>query len=245
MKKLLLFVLFPLTCLSQNTIGLPDVINYSKQSYAAGLQNWDIKQDKNGIIYIANNEGLLSFDGRYWTLYPLPNRTIVRSVEIGTDNKIYVGGQDELGYFAPAANGRLIYHPLDNFIPAKDQSFGDVWDIVAYKKDVFFRTSTKIFKFSNQAVATYRAVSEWSYMGVCNDRLFAHDFVSGLLRFENNVMTTIPVTGSPLPNDPVTGILPGGKDSILITTLKNGIFHFTNNTLSKLASPNNSLFQSE
>lgn len=245
MKNLLLFVLFPLTSLGQNTIGLPDVINYSKQSYAAGLQNWDIKQDKNGIVYIANNEGLLSFDGRYWTLYPLPNRTNVRSVEIGSDNKIYVGGQDELGYFAPAENGRLIYHPLNGFIPAKDQSFGDVWDIVAYKKDVFFRTSTKIFKFSNQAVATFRAVSEWSYMGVCNDRLFAHDFVSGLLQFENNVMTTLPLTGSPLPNDPVTGILPGGKDSILITTLKNGIYHFTNNTLSKLASPNNGLFQSE
>jgi ligand-binding sensor domain-containing protein/DNA-binding CsgD family transcriptional regulator len=245
MKKFLLFVLFPLTSLGQNTIGLPDVINYSKQSYAAGLQNWDIKQDKNGIVYIANNEGLLSFDGRYWTLYPLPNRTNVRSVEIGSDNKIYVGGQDELGYFAPAENGRLIYHPLNGFIPAKDQSFGDVWDIVAYKKDVFFRTSTKIFKFSNQSVATFRAVSEWSYMGVCNDRLFAHDFVTGLLQFENNVMTTLPLTGSPLPNDPVTGILPGGKDSILITTLKNGIFHFTNNTLSKLASPNNGLFQSE
>jgi len=245
MKNLLLFVLFPLTILGQNTIGLPDVINYSKQSYAAGLQNWDIKQDKNGIVYIANNEGLLSFDGRYWTLYPLPNRTIVRSVEIGNDNKIYVGGQDELGYFAPASNGRLIYYPLNEFIPAKDQSFGDVWDIVAYKKDVFFRTSTKIFKFSNRAVATFRAVSEWSYMGVCNNRLFAHDFVNGLLQFENNVMSKIPVTGGQLPNDPVTGILPAGKDSILITTLKNGIFHFTGNTLSKLVSPNNSLFQSE
>ena len=245
MKKLLLLLLFPLTILGQNTIGLPDVINYSKQSYAAGLQNWDIKQDKNGIIYIANNEGLLSFDGKYWTLYPLPNRTNVRSVEIGSDNKIYVGGQDELGYFAPTENGRLTYHALNGLIPPKDKSFGDVWDIVAYKKDIFFRTSTKIFKFSNQAVATFRAVSEWSYMGVCNDRLFAHDFVTGLLQFENNVMTTLPLTGSTLPNDPVTGILPGGKDSILITTLKNGIFHFTNNTLSKLASPNNGLFQSE
>jgi hypothetical protein len=59
------------------------VINYPKLSYGAGLQNWDIRQDKNGIIYIANNEGLLSFDGNYWRLYPMPNKTIVRSVEIG------------------------------------------------------------------------------------------------------------------------------------------------------------------
>ncbi|MFY7839013.1 MAG: hypothetical protein ACOVP7_02005, partial [Lacibacter sp.] len=92
MKKLVLLLLLPIALGAQNTIGLPDVINYSKQSYSAGLQNWDIKQDKNGIIYFANNEGLLSFDGRYWNLYPLPNRTIVRSVEIGSDNRIYVGG---------------------------------------------------------------------------------------------------------------------------------------------------------
>ena len=62
MKKLLLLVLLPFNAICQNTIGLPDVINYSKQSYSAGLQNWDIKQDKNGIIYVANNEGLLSFE---------------------------------------------------------------------------------------------------------------------------------------------------------------------------------------
>ena len=73
----------------QNTIGLPEIINYSKQAYKAGTQNWDICQDINGILYFANNEGLLSFDGTYWKIYPLPNKTIVRSVAIAADNKIY------------------------------------------------------------------------------------------------------------------------------------------------------------
>jgi hypothetical protein len=107
MKKLILFICLPLSVFSQNTIGLPEVINYSKQSFNAGLQNWDIQQDKNGLIYIANNEGLLSFDGRYWNLYPLPNKTNVRSVRIGPDNRVYAGGQDEIGYFSPAINGKL------------------------------------------------------------------------------------------------------------------------------------------
>lgn len=101
MKRLLLLLFLPMSVLGQNTIGFPEVLNYSRQEYLGGLQNWDIRQDKNGLIYVANNEGLLSFDGKYWSLYPLPNKTIVRSVEIGADQKIYVGGQDELGYFAP------------------------------------------------------------------------------------------------------------------------------------------------
>ena len=82
MKKYLLLIFLPLSVFSQNTIGIPDVINYSKHIYKGGLQSWDIKQDKNGIIYVANNEGLLSFDGTYWNLHPLPNKTIVRSVEV-------------------------------------------------------------------------------------------------------------------------------------------------------------------
>ena len=111
MKKLLLFFCLPVSVYSQNTIGFPDVFNYSKENYNAGFQNWEIKQDKNGIIYSANNEGLLSFDSKYWNLYPLPNKTIVRSVEIGQDNRIYVGGQDELGYFAPGKTAGLSITP--------------------------------------------------------------------------------------------------------------------------------------
>ncbi|WP_301931354.1 hypothetical protein, partial [Ferruginibacter sp.] len=62
MKKILLFIFLPFSAFCQNTVGLPDIINYSKQNYSAGLQNWDIRQDKNGIMYFANNEGLLSYD---------------------------------------------------------------------------------------------------------------------------------------------------------------------------------------
>ena len=234
--RMLLFLFLPISGYSQNTIGLPDVLNYYKGTYAAGLQNWDIKQDNNGIIYIANNEGLLSFDGKYWNLYPLPNKTIVRSVEIGSDNNIYVGGQDEFGYFSPAENGRLQYHPLTQFIPQKDRSFGDVWDIASFKNDIFFRTTNKIYKITNQAVSVFNAPSEWSYMGICNGRLYAHDHRNGLLTFENNVWNPLPVANTLPLNDPVTAILPIQNDSILITTIKNGLFLLSKTGFSKFSS---------
>ncbi len=245
MKKLLLLICLPLKLFSQNTIGLPDVINYSKQTYSAGLQNWDIKQDKNGIIYIANNEGLLSYDGRNWNLYPLPNKTIVRSVEIGNDNRIYVGGQDELGYFSPARNGMLQYHSLTQFITAKDKSFGDVWDIVSFKKDIFFRSLNRIFKFSNESVATFNPLSEWKYLGICNGKLYAHDYKTGLLTFENNTFSPIPLKNVLPVNDIVTSILPIHKDSTLITTLKNGLYVLSSTGISKIPSIKNQLFENE
>ncbi|MES2881277.1 MAG: two-component regulator propeller domain-containing protein, partial [Bacteroidota bacterium] len=236
---------FPCLVFAQNTIGLPSSINYSRQNYGAGLQNWDVAQDRNGLIYFANNEGMLSFDGKNWTLYPLPNKTIVHSVAIGADSRIYVGGQDELGYFEPSVNGRLQYHSLIDLIVVTDRSFGDVWDIVVLNGEVFFRSPHTIFKFNQKAISSYKASSEWALMAACHNQLYAHDYSLGLLRFSNNEWkpaaqkNTLPV------NDAVTALLPAGSDSVVITTLKNGLFVFHQNKISKLSFANTSVFENE
>ncbi|MES2777237.1 MAG: triple tyrosine motif-containing protein [Bacteroidota bacterium] len=245
MKKLLLLFFLPLQLMAQNTIGLPDITNFSRQAYSAGIQNWDIKQDKNGILYVANNEGLLTFDGRNWNLYPLPNRTNVRSVEVGADNKVYVGGQDELGYFSPSGNGQLEYHSLTGLIPAKDKSFGDVWDIVSFNKSIYFRTINKIFKLTNEAINTFNAPQEWAFLCTCNGELYAQDYQNGIMIFKNDVWTPIQAKINIQARDPVTSMMVMGKDSILVTTLKSGLHMMSNAGISKLQTPNNALFETE
>lgn len=229
-----IFLFLPFFGLGQNTIGLPEILNYSKVDYKAGLQNWDFKQDKNGIIYVANNEGLLSFDGSYWKLYPLPNKTIVRSVTIGNDNHIYVGGQDELGYFSPGSNGRLIYHSLVSTLPENDRNFADVWDIVYHNDEVFFRTTKSIIRFAQKKASITVAPSNWSYLGGCKGKLFAHDKKTGLFVFENKKWKALPINN--LSNVEVTAIL-SIKDAIIITTLKHGIYQFDIHGASKIITP--------
>lgn len=244
MKGILICLfLIPIWLFGQNTIGLPDIINYSKHNFRGGLQTWDIKQDKTGVIYAANNEGLLTFDGNYWEIFPLPNKTIVRSVEIA-DKKVFAGGQDEFGYYLPSKNGTLEFTSLAALLPAKERSFGDVWDIATINEAVFFRTSGRIFKLLNGEITSYVAPTEWSYMGVCNGSLYAHDFYKGIAKFENNAFK--PLENNPLPsNDPVTAMLPVAPDNILITTLKNGLYSLFGKTITKKNSPNDNLFKSE
>ena len=243
-KRLLLFFLLPFWVKGQNTIGLPDVINYTKQVYGGGLQNWDAAQDKNGVMYFANNEGLLSFDGRYWKIYPLSNRTIVRSVKIGGDNRIYVGGQDEIGYYSPAENGRLVYHSLVELVPSRDRNFGDVWDICILNKDIFFRSSNKIFRLSNEKILAYIAPQEWSFMGIFNGQLYAHDFSRGLMLLKND--NWHPVNGSNMTTgDPITGIVQKNRDTGIITSLKEGLFYLTASGVSKFSTAHDALFRSE
>lgn len=216
------FLLATNLCPAQNTIGIPEFINYSKHQYGAGTQTWDIKQDKRGILYFANNDGLLTFDGSYWKTYPLPNKTIVRSVLIQNE-KIYVGGQDELGYFSPNRTGRLVYTSLNHLIPDKERSFADVWDIVPYEGSLFFRTSNKIFQLSNQKVSvTYS--TDWRFLDVCNGQLVAQDYAKGLLRYRNGIWEPF-LEDAAYPKDfLVTGLIPFGTDSCLLTTFRHGSY---------------------
>ena len=46
----------------------PIVKQFVKQEYGASNQNWSVAQDSKGLMYFANNKGLLQFDGNHWEL---------------------------------------------------------------------------------------------------------------------------------------------------------------------------------
>ena len=60
--------------------GRPLIHNYSRRDFGAGVQQWDVTQDARGIMYFANNAGVLEFDGRSWRLIELPSRLDVRAL---------------------------------------------------------------------------------------------------------------------------------------------------------------------
>lgn len=220
----------------QNAIGLPDIINYSKQYYKAGAQNRQVRQDKKGILYFANSEGVLSFDGINWKTYPIPNKSIVRSLEFGPDNKLYVGGQDEFGYFSPAANGQLEYHSMKELLPPRERSFTDVWEIYFYRDWVFFQTSNKIYQISGNHCSVYNS-THWRFITLCNNKLIAQDFDKGLLSFQNGVWSPF-LKSSELPADYfATSLTSIGEDSAILTTVKNGAFLLRGDDITRFSSP--------
>ncbi|MEO8110534.1 MAG: triple tyrosine motif-containing protein [Ginsengibacter sp.] len=221
--------------IAQNTIALPDIINYTKETYKAGSQNRQIRQDKNGVMYFANNEGLLTFDGINWKTYPLPNNSVVRYIEFGPDNKLYVGGQDEFGYFSPNDNGMLIYHSLKNVLPAGERSFTDVWGIYFFRGWLFFQTSDKIFQINGTQCNVYKS-KHWRFISLCNNRLIAQDIDRGLLSFQNGAWIPF-LKKADLPADYfVTALTSIGEDSAILTTIKDGTFLLKRDTIIKMAS---------
>jgi ligand-binding sensor domain-containing protein/DNA-binding CsgD family transcriptional regulator len=248
MNRTYLLIIFISTLCSsllfgQNPIGLPDIINYEKTTYGAGTQNWAIQQDRNGILYFANNEGLVTFDGTFWKTYPIANKTIVRSLAIAADHKIYIGAQGDFGYFSPAANGKLLYHSLIDKIPGNNKSFADIWEIVARGNDVFFRSEKRIFKLSNNKITVYNSESGWLFLGVANNTIIAQD-KNGLLRYENS--RWIKFLKNTIPGDLVaTSLAPYISDTLLLATWQNGLYTLSNNTLTRLKGYSNEKYTNE
>lgn len=243
LRILIFLLLTPLFSHCQNTIGLPNIVNYNKILYKGGLQNWKIKQDKNGILYVANNEGLLTFDGKHWKIYSLPNKTIVRSMGIANDGKIYVGGQDEIGFFEPNPNGRLIFHTLIDKLDIKDRAFSDIWDIETFNNDVFFRTTNRIFRLQNETITVYKTKNEWTFLGKTNNNLFIHDKKNGVFLFKNNVWENM--TGINMGDKEVTSILHLQNGNSIITTLKNGAFNLTKDNVITASTFNSIILNTE
>ncbi len=188
MKKRLSTILFTLFStvhvLAQNGILIPDIINFSKKIYESGNQNRAIDQDQRGLLYFANDDGLLVFDGTYWKTYPLPNGCIVRSLAV-KDGRIYVGGQQEIGYFFFDEKGVLTYRSLKPLIPPGETEFTDVWRIVRWGNDVFFQSNKRIFRWHEGKIIAYKSIN-WAFIGASKQMLIAQEYDKGLMVFKND-----------------------------------------------------------
>jgi len=210
----------------QQSLASPSIINYSMDRYLAGAQNWAIWQDTNRIMYFGNNEGLLTFNGNFWKLNQLPNRTVIRSIGADQNQRIYIGGQDEIGYFSPNKEGKLLYHSLKSLIPEKERQFGDVWNLAINNHDVFFRESNKIFLYKNKEIHVFKPRKYWTFLGELDGKVFAQDSEEGLLTYNDGYWKLL-FKNQEIGNSLVTGILRYDSSTFLITTLDKGLYLYT------------------
>lgn len=235
MRKLLLIsslLLSFLSTLAQNDILIPEIINFSKKTYESGDQNRGIDQDKRGLLYFANSDGLLVFDGTYWHTYPLPNRSIVRSLLVDS-SRIYVGGQQEIGYFYFDAKGALAYQSLRQLIPPGETDFTDVWHVVRFHHDIFFQSNKRIFRFHEGRITAFKSAN-WSFLGGYKDLLIAQEYDHGLMVFRDGAWQPL-ATKDNFSKDKVAvrSITGFGTDKILITTVRSGVFILDKATVTK------------
>lgn len=122
--------------------------NYLQEEFGAESQNWAIVQDKRGVLYFGNNKGVLEYDGVNWRVIDIPNKSVVRSLDIDENGVIYVGAVGEFGYLKPNNNGLMQYVSLSRHLDTANNSFKEVWQTAATKQGIFFSTLKALYKFT-------------------------------------------------------------------------------------------------
>lgn len=226
-------------------IGSPPVTNFNRSDYQAGTQNWSIKQDERGILYFANNKGLLEFDGTHWQITSLPNGTIVRSIGLDESGRVYLGGQNEFGYLMPQDAGKSRYISLLEQIPPEFRNFEDVWKIFIHPNGVYFCAEEAIFHLLDGKITVVKPDgNSFENFFQSGDRILAQELGAGLSEIKNNVL--VPLFDNPaLSNERITAILPHTAGDYLIFTFSKGLFLMDDTGIQPWEVPANKLFKKD
>jgi ligand-binding sensor domain-containing protein/DNA-binding CsgD family transcriptional regulator len=225
-------ILFLLIVLGQSTayceiknVGIPYIRNFTKHDYMAGAHNWDIAQDFKGFMYIANDDGLLVYNGVQWNLYRMPNLSMVRSVYIDDKGNIYVGAYNDIGLMSCSDNGKMTFSSLRDLIPEEYRNFDDVWNVFRYRNKIVFQSYNAAYLYDESGqVTVIAAPSRFQGAYNINGRLIFNDVDKGLMEYSAGRLAEL-AGCEKLTGKEIKALIPYGDDNrMLICTLGEGMF---------------------
>ncbi|MDB9836297.1 LuxR family transcriptional regulator [Flavobacteriaceae bacterium] len=180
--QLAAFLLSGLILYSQE---IPPIQKYASQETGSGNQNWMISQGLNQNIYIANNKGLLEFNGSKWILHPSQNGTIFRSVK-SLKNRIYTGTYRDFGYWLPKENGVLSYTSLVDELQIEILEDEQFWNIMEFNELLVFQSLDRLITvdLKEKSVSYIDPEEKLLKAFKAGEQLYFQEYNKGLFRVE-------------------------------------------------------------
>lgn len=205
------------------SIGVPEIINIPRQEYGADAQNWDIIQDNRGILYLGNKDGILTFDGEDWETMPVSNHSMVRSLAVGSDGRIYVGAYNEIGVMERSSRGQLMYSSLNHLVPDESKDYDDVWNVYQTRFGLIFQCFEYVFIYQNDTIQVLKPGERFGYSYYLNNNFYVVEKGIGLRVLVNGELVTL--SDDPLFTvDEIHSINQINSDDLLIGSLSNGLY---------------------
>jgi class 3 adenylate cyclase len=166
---------------------------YSNKEYRGQPENWAIAEDSRGIVYVANGDGLLEFDGITWRKIPLPGAADARAVAVDSKGTVYFGGAGVFGYLKPDASGTEKVISLVNSVAPEDRNFGDVWRALPVREGVYFCSYRRIFRLNpNGSIHVWRTNKSFGRPVSINGAVYVKTPDRGLMKMDGDNLTPVP-----------------------------------------------------
>lgn len=204
-------------------IGLPFITNHTREQYNAETQNWCITQDEKGIMYFGNNNGLLTYNGSSWNMYPLPNNSIIRSINY-IDGKIYAGGFNEFGYYQRNSTGELHYTSLIDTLAESNKDCGEIWRIFKTPEGIFFQSFSRIFIISEHSVQILEPKSQFGFSYQINDTVYVVDKEFGLYTINQHKLVPFLLNDTFFVDHEISFMMQDADKRLVLGSTNQGIF---------------------
>lgn len=201
----------------------PYVRNFSRKDYKAGAQNWAITQDTNNVMYFANNNGILIYDGKTWNTVPIKNGTKVMSLVYDGKGRFYASTFNEFGYFERNKQGNLEYYSISEPLGVKPESSNEIFYIHQSKNDIYFQGEKNIYRYDEKTLFKLSFHEKIDVSALVNNILFVASQKSGLFMLNGNMFVKIPGSDI-LRNKKVVALLPYLNNKVLIITAFDGAY---------------------
>ena len=137
--------------------GTPLVRTYSPLEYNGHIDNYDAVQGPDGVMYFANGDGVLTFDGARWELIQTPEHFYVQAVSISADGVVFTGGLHDLGYLAPGGGRENAFVSLRHLLPEGAPDTFDIEWIHATPNGVLFNAGQHLFRWDGERFYVWSA----------------------------------------------------------------------------------------
>lgn len=182
--------------------GKYPIQNFSPTDYKAGIQNIDFAQNRDMTIFIANNLGVLSYNGNAWNVNAFNPGKKERSLAFDKNtNRLYVGSQGTFGYFEKDWE----YVSLSEKLPAPLRDFDEVWDVFLLNTHIYFCTFQGIFVYDGQSVAAIQQEGGFNRSFLVGDKIFTQNQQGKLYELKDRQL--IPVLSQLQNEQTIAGII--------------------------------------
>ncbi len=220
--------------------------HYFLSHYKPGNDNisylsFDIQQDRHGILYFANQSGVLQFDGRNWIMVPV--KGAVYSLALSNSDEIFAGGSRGFGKMGSNAANQLTYLSLSDSLPKAKNIFSScVVDSIVYflNEETLYQVNVKTSKATELLTSTS---SQGAFTGLFHftTGIYVDTENDGLKKLINGSLQTSDIAGLPRALLIFSEMSPDAKMN-LVATEDNRLFIVQEGIRARELKPRDSLY---
>lgn len=201
---------------------------YTTEEHGAGAITTQIAEDRFGNLLIANEAGLLKFDGENWIQMPATGQaSYISSVAIDAKDRIWISSPQSIGYYTATANGTYQYSDITDSVNqlADSREFGTFWKLYTQGQSIYLITSTYVLRWDGHRWEQWhfevdqRLLPSW-----VNNTLYIHARGIGVFRLSEGRFDLI-ADETPDVAPGIISIMEDTEGGLLCAAISNGLYH--------------------